>query len=163
MTEIAARSGTAIASLYRFFPSKEAVAEALLGQYAKDALDRLAALQGRAATMTLEQLAAGFVEFRLSLHSKRRVVIDLADVRGASEDKRRQLRTAMRDGVAAILREAIPSLPPQRVEAMSVVLQNVLKGVAVLNDEKPAFRRALLDEMKALIASYLAAAAASGR
>ena len=33
MTEIAARSSTAIGSLYRFFPSKEALADALLQRY----------------------------------------------------------------------------------------------------------------------------------
>ena len=47
MTEIAARSGTTFGSLYRFFPSKEALANALLAQYAERALDRLAELSER--------------------------------------------------------------------------------------------------------------------
>jgi AcrR family transcriptional regulator len=42
MAEIATRSGTATASLYRFFPSKEALADALLLQYANHSLDGLA-------------------------------------------------------------------------------------------------------------------------
>lgn len=162
MTEIATRSRTATASLYRFFPSKEAVGDALLEQYAKFALDRLAELQARAGAMTLEQLAAGFVDFRLSLQSKRRVAVDLAEARGASEDKRKQLRKAMREGVAAILHEAMPAIPAKRVEAMSAILQNVLRSVAAFDEERPAVRRALLDEMKELIRSYLTAAAASG-
>src|SRR5271156_5219725 len=45
MTEIATRSGTAIASLYRFFPSKEALADALLLQYEDHAMSRLAELR----------------------------------------------------------------------------------------------------------------------
>ena len=65
MTEIAARSGTAIASLYRFFPTKEAVAEALLQAYADHALAGLAALSARAKGLSPAELAAGFVEFRV--------------------------------------------------------------------------------------------------
>ncbi|WP_245639904.1 helix-turn-helix domain-containing protein [Paraburkholderia heleia] len=44
MTEIAARSSTAIGSLYRFFPTKEALAEALLLRYAQQAKNGLAEL-----------------------------------------------------------------------------------------------------------------------
>src|ERR1700692_2707308 len=46
MTEIAARSNTAIGSLYRFFPAKEALAEAILARYRdhmERALDEIAA------------------------------------------------------------------------------------------------------------------------
>jgi len=57
MTEIAARSGTAIGSLYRFFPTKEALADALLRQYTQHALDGLADLRARAGGMALDELA----------------------------------------------------------------------------------------------------------
>src|SRR3979411_2376611 len=56
MTEIAARSGTAIGSLYRFFPSKEALADALLLQYENHAMNRLAELREQASGMTLDQI-----------------------------------------------------------------------------------------------------------
>src|ERR1700748_935719 len=58
MTEIAARSGTAIASLYRFFPSKEALADALLQQYAQHALERLSEVRQRVAGLTPGAIAA---------------------------------------------------------------------------------------------------------
>src|SRR5580692_9497131 len=57
MTEIAVRSGTTFGSLYRFFPSKEALANALLARYAQSALDRLAELAEQAPTMTPNALA----------------------------------------------------------------------------------------------------------
>jgi AcrR family transcriptional regulator len=155
MTEIAARSGTAIASLYRFFPTKESLAEALLLQYAKHALDGLADLAMQARTMTPASLAGAFIDFSLALQSQRRFAIDLADVGGASEDKRKQFRKAMLDGIAGILREAIPSLAPARSRAMAAVLMNVFKGVGVISQEMPAAQRVLLAETKEMVRLYL--------
>src|ERR1700759_1249922 len=71
MSDVAARSGTAFGSLYRFFPSKEALADALLQQYAYRALDRTKALAARAETMSPGELASGLIEFMLELQSER--------------------------------------------------------------------------------------------
>jgi AcrR family transcriptional regulator len=110
MTEIAARSETAIASLYRFFPSKETLADALLLQYAQYVLEGLTKLRERAAVMTLAGIAHALVEFRLELQSQRRLAIGLAEAHGASDDKRKRFHQAMLDGIASILRELIPGL-----------------------------------------------------
>src|ERR1700726_5115167 len=63
MTEIAARSGTTFGSLYRFFPSKEALANALLAQYAERALNRLFELAEMAPTPTPGAAPPGPVAF----------------------------------------------------------------------------------------------------
>src|SRR5579875_3390969 len=47
MTEIAAASHTAVGSLYRFFPSKDAVADALLRQYTERLGSGLRGLRAR--------------------------------------------------------------------------------------------------------------------
>ena len=52
MTEIAARSRTAIGSLYRFFPTKMALADALLARYAETLSANLAALEARAQELS---------------------------------------------------------------------------------------------------------------
>src|ERR1700761_3826363 len=65
MSDIAARSGTAFGSLYRFFPSKEALADALLLRFAERTLDRLHDLAGRAPTMSPRDVAAALVDFML--------------------------------------------------------------------------------------------------
>src|SRR5882762_11403034 len=67
MTEIAARSGTAIGSLYRFFPNKEVLAEALLADYVgkvRESLDGIAAV---APGMGPRQLAEALVAYRIRL------------------------------------------------------------------------------------------------
>src|SRR5580658_3981596 len=75
MTEIAARSGTAIGSLYRFFPSKESLSDALLLHYVEQTTEGLAALATRATDMTPEVLAAALVELTLGLKDERSLVI----------------------------------------------------------------------------------------
>ena len=160
MTEIAARSGTAIGSLYRFFPTKEALADALLRQYTQHALDGLADLRARAGGMTPDELAGALVDFRLSLAPQRSFAIVLLDARGGSDDLREKFRNAMLSGLAAILRKAM-SLTPAKAATMAIVLLHILKAVTAADEEKPAVRRALLAEIKELVRVYLASVGSS--
>lgn len=163
MTEIAARSGTAIGSLYRFFPSKEMLADALLLRYALHVKDRLAEMAQQVPDMTLDSVADAFVDFMLMLRSQRSFAISLVDARGGSDHERTRFREVMRGGVADILRKAIPSLSPARAKAMAIVLLHMLKGVAGTLDEEPSIRAVLLAEMRELMRVYLASAATRGK
>jgi AcrR family transcriptional regulator len=158
MTEIAGRSRTAIGSLYRFFPSKESLADALLFQYAQQALDGLAELGERSTDMTLDGLAGALVDFRLALQSQRSLAIALADSRSGSDGKRAEFRAAMLDGIAGILRKAIPSVTEGKSQVMAVVLVHILKAVAMAAQEKPASRSMLLAEIRDVVRLYLASA-----
>lgn len=158
MTEIAAHSGTAIGSLYRFFPNKEALADALLLRYAQHVLGGYAELAQQAPSMTLDALAGALVDFKLALHAERSIAIALADARGGSAPQRAQLRAAMRDGMAQLLRQAISGLPKAKSEAMAVVLLHLLKAVPGARQEKPALRSMQLAEIRELARLYLAAA-----
>src|SRR5476649_2387805 len=122
MTEIAAHSGTAIGSLYRFFPNKEALADSLLLRYAQHVLGGFEELAEQAPAMTLDALAGALVDFMLALHSERSIAIALADARGGSEPQRAQLREATRDGVAQLLRQAIAGLTKAKSEGMAPLL-----------------------------------------
>ena len=159
MSEIASRSGTATASLYRFFPSKESLADTLLLQYAKHALGGLTELRGRAADMSSGEMARALIDLRLELQSQRRFALELADARGGSQAMREQFRKAILAAMGDLLRERIPSLTKARAAVMAAVLLHSLKGVANVEQQKPAARSAYLDEMKMLIGGYLASAA----
>src|SRR5471030_2552700 len=137
MTEIAAHSGTAIGSLYRFFPNKEALADALLLRYAQHVLGGFAELAEQASAMTL---------------------IALADARGGSEQQRAQMREATREGVGKVLRQAISGLPKAKSEVMAALLLHLLKAVPLALREKPAARSMQLAEIRELARLYLAAA-----
>lgn len=159
MTEIAARSGTAIASLYRFFPAKESLAEALLTQFANHALAEFSELAAKARTMNPEELAAAFVGVSLALQSERRFAVRLAEAGGAGAEQRRQLRAALLDRVATMLRAAIPALAPARSRAMAGVLMMVFRSIGSIAQEKPAARRVLSAETREMLSCYLSAAA----
>lgn len=159
MTEIASRSGTAIASLYRFFPTKESLAEALLVKFAEHALDELSALAARAQAMTPRELADAFVDFCFSLHRERRFAVSLAEAGGASDEQRDQLRVALLNRVSKLVRQVIPSLPVARSRAMAAVLMMIFRSIGGISEQTPSAQRVLLAETKEMIRLYLSAAA----
>jgi AcrR family transcriptional regulator len=160
MTEIAARSGTAIGSLYRFFPSKESLADALFHHYAHTMTQGLTALAEGAPDMTPELLATKLVDLMLALQDERSFVIALTDARGGNADLKKQYREATREATAGIVRKVLPRLPKVKLEAMAILLLHVLRVVprtAEENDD-PATRRAVLAEIRELIRLYLVSA-----
>jgi AcrR family transcriptional regulator len=159
MTEIAASSGTAIGSLYRFFPSKDAVADALLRAYADLLGTQLAALGGRARTMTPAQLGEALVDMMLGLRLQRSVAIALVDARGL-EDSRRLLRDAMLASLADLLRTVLPRLPEGRIVAMAGAVLLLLKNVAQMPDGGQE-EQAVLAEWRRAVRAYLDAADAN--
>ncbi len=156
MSEIATRSGTATASLYRFFPSKESLADALLVQYAKYYLGGLAELRGRVSKLSLQELAGSLVDLRLELQSQRAFAVDLADARAAGgEERRSQFRKAIVGALGGMLREVIPGLARAKADAAAAVILHTLKGVTAVGSMKPAAGQALLTELKELLHAYL--------
>jgi AcrR family transcriptional regulator len=117
MTEIAARSGTAIGSLYRFFPSKESLADALLHHFAQRMTEGLATLAERAPEMTPERLATELVDLMLALQDERSFVMTLTDARGGNNDLKKKYREATRQATAGIVRKVVPRLPKAKAEA----------------------------------------------
>ena len=158
MTEIAARSETAIGSLYRFFPSKEALADALLLRYAEHVTGKLEALAQRASSMAQDELADELVDFMLSLDSQRGFTAALLDARGGSDVRRTKFRQATREGLGQVLRAATPVLSKAKAKTVAAVLLHVLKGLHAIEADKPAARRLLQAEIRLLVRVYLESA-----
>lgn len=138
MTEIASRSGTAIGSLYRFFPNKEVLAEALLADYVgkvRESLDGIAAV---APGMGPRQLAEALVAYRIRLKEHRRVAFALVEAGGGMEGKRGDLGTVLRTRLADILRGALPALGEARAAEMARLVQHVLKVVSETSPDEQA-------------------------
>jgi AcrR family transcriptional regulator len=162
MTEIAKRAGAAIGSLYQFFPSKEALAEALLVRYGERIAQSIEDFAARAAGWTARGFADAVVDLRLELRKERGAILALTDVSG-KVGARAHLREAIRTRMAAALRAMNPSLSGSRARAMAIVILQVLKAVPALVEEDPDESIGLVGEMRALVERYVAGAAPGHR
>ena len=155
MTEIAARSATAIGSMYRFFPSKEALADALLLQYAHYATSHLAELEQTMAGKTPADVAKALVGFTQALQLQRRFAISLVDARSSGEARRAQFRATLRDGIARILRKAAPDLSEPEAQRRAIVVSYILKTLGNVQQEDPAIQAELTGEIEGVLRGYL--------
>jgi AcrR family transcriptional regulator len=159
MTEIAARSGTAIGSLYRFFPSKDSLSDALLLHYLEQMTEGLAALTAHTTDMSPEVVAASLVDLMLGLKDERSFVIALTEARGTNPTLKARYREAMKHGLTGVIRKVVPRLSRARSESMAVVLLHLLRAVyRTAAEEEPTTQRAVLAEMRDLIRLYLVSA-----
>lgn len=154
MTDVAARSHTAIGSLYRFFPTKAALAEALAGRYTAAVGRRFDAMVADAAGSSPARLADAFVDLMLDRGRERAVVVLLEGVIDADR-RRAALRARFRDGIVAVLGAARPDRKLSRAEPAGVVVLQMLKAVSRLNDEGAADAPTLA-ELRRALALFLA-------
>ena len=157
MTEVAARAGASIGSLYQFFPTKPLLAQALH----EELLERLTALleevraEGTAkpAAAAVEGLFSRFGEFL----EANPAFATLAERRDIDKEKKQQTRTRLRGLIAALLTGAEPPLPPARAEAAAAIVLHLIRAAVMLkeSDEAP-MRDAALAEMRRMLAAYFA-------
>src|SRR5277367_1600945 len=81
MTEIAARAGAPIGSLYQFFPTKGALADTLVQNYAALLLGDLQALEARAGELSAQALVESLFGLLRSRPRERAAAIPLAEAR----------------------------------------------------------------------------------
>ncbi|MEA1676764.1 TetR/AcrR family transcriptional regulator [Nitrospirillum sp. BR 11163] len=160
MTEIASRSNTAIGSLYRFFPSKEALAEALLRRYGERAGAGLDAIAAQARDLTAGELADALLDLMMALKSERTALKVLMDARVDGDNRRQYLRGVIRGRLAGVLSAHAPSLSADRAAIVSVMLLHLMKAIPELAQEGEA--AALIAEMRLVLGAYLAVAVTAG-
>lgn len=157
MTEVAARAGASIGSLYQFFPTKPLLAQALH----EDLLERLTALLEEVRAEGAAKPAAAAVEglfFRFGEFLEANPAFaTLAERRDIDKQKKQQTRARLRGLIAALLTGAEPPLPPARAEAAAVIVLHLIRAAVMLkeSDETP-MRDAALAEMRRMLAAYFA-------
>jgi AcrR family transcriptional regulator len=155
MTEIAQRSGTATASLYRFFPSKEALADALAERITEAARAEFDGLRSEVVGMATGDLALRLVRLAGTIHQTRRLTVDLAQSNALSDARREEFRAAFADGMARVLCAARPGLPSEVARVMGRMLLGLFRGVRLADPDWDTRNDAVRDELTALIRHYL--------
>ena len=155
MTEIAQRAGAAIGSLYQFFPSKEALAEALFNRYAERAAASFARVEELAPGRPARELADLLVDYKLALRTDRDATIALSSSVAGIVERRKPLGDALRGRIASILRAANRALSEDEAAAAAVIVSQVMKivpALAATENERPL---PLIRETRKLLALYI--------
>jgi AcrR family transcriptional regulator len=157
MTEIAARAGASIGSLYQFFPTKDVIAEALHQSNSDDLSAMLAAIAPRIARKPSAALADALFRDLSAFLVTHPAFVTLADRRDIDKKRKKKTRARLRGQITALLTQADPPVPLQRAEALAVIILHLLRAaVAIQGEDDLKNRSAVLDELRAMMRSHLA-------
>ncbi|MGO4334195.1 helix-turn-helix domain-containing protein [Labrys sp. KB_33_2] len=163
MAEIALRADARIGSLYRFFPSKDAVADALMDHYATVLAAAYDSVRDQAGHVTPEELADLLIELLVKLHPKARAVTALLDSRTDWTQIRLRFRAQALAGVRAALKANAPGLAEAEADDIAaVVLNNMKTMVGMMRRDAPTTPGAP-DQLRLMNRLYLAASLAPAR
>jgi AcrR family transcriptional regulator len=156
MTEIAARAGAPIGSLYQFFPAKGALADTLVRNYAALLATDLSELETRAGAIDVATMVECLFGLLRGHPRERAAAQPLAEARMDERTRRTTFRQMLRKHIAAILRARAPALPSEAARDMAMVVLQLMKAASMLGDEEGLPGRAAgLRELQALTVHYL--------
>jgi len=156
MTEIAARAGAPIGSLYQFFPVKAALADTLVQNYVALLAADLEALEARAHRIDTQTLVESLLGLLRAHAQERAAAQPLAEARMSEQDRRATFRQMLRKQTAAILRARAPTLSAEEAREIAIVMLQLMKASSTLSDEEGLPGRAGgLRELQALAVRYL--------
>jgi len=163
MAEIAARADANINSLYRFFPNKDAVAEALMRQYTEALQSEYDAVHAHAADAAPEELADILIDLMVKLHPQARALTALLDSRTDWTEvrERAQIRERLRAlalaGIKTALTICAPDLGDKEAEDVAAVVLNNMKTMVGMTMNDAPTTPGAPDQLRLMNRLYLAA------
>ena len=137
MTEIAARAGAPIGSLYQFFPNKDLLADALIARYAEHVEAALDRIKAEASGLDAMQLGDRLLDVLVAHATERSLALSLLDARWEQPGVRPGLlREGLRRRIAEILSVWRPAVAEEQAQVMAVVLLQAMKSLVQLHEEK---------------------------
>ena len=136
MAKIAARAGAQIGSLYRFFPNKEVLADALLQRYGELIDEAFGKIEGQLASLSVNDLADKLVDLLVELHGESKAITALLEARSEWSAKRAEFRNAALRRIAQILILRSPKLRPDTADDIAVVLLHNMKTMKAMTLEQ---------------------------
>ena len=155
MSAIAERSKSSIGSLYQFFPSKEAVVEALRARYVKE-LERLwDSLAAQAGSLTVAEVVSHLIHSQVEFAEGHAAFLALFEAPPTVNSPRR--REIIRGRIARVILKLNPDLPRSEALRTAAVMQQIMRALLTLYARADrAERGAILGEFAALLTAYLA-------
>jgi AcrR family transcriptional regulator len=163
MTEIAAQADSSIGSLYQFFRTKEAVAEALLSMQMDELWRRFDDLAARAPTLPTAELARAMVGFFAEFRAAHPSFATLVEMPRPVLPVVVGVRVKVRERVRDVLARHAPQADPALVAAMAPVVQHAMKTTVQLRgDLEEPMRAAATAELEVMLVGYLVARLEAG-
>jgi AcrR family transcriptional regulator len=153
MAEIAARSGTKIGSLYRFFPNKESLADTIVVNAHENIKVLFDKIDADANTLSVRALTDRLLDLVFRIFT-RPALMQLLDASEGWSVKREQFRSEMQQRTAKTLTIHSPSLPTKSAETAALVVLLNAKAMATHQkfvDSAPS----ILDEFRDMTWLYL--------
>jgi AcrR family transcriptional regulator len=161
--DIAARVDAKIGSLYRFFPNKDAVAEALMSQYSEVLRAEYDAIHAHAAAATPQELADILIDLLVKRHLQTRAFAALMDSRTDGTEVRQQLRTKILADIKTALTTCAPDLDDKEAEDVAAVVLNNMKTLVGMTMKDAPTTPGAPDQLRLMNRLYLAAVLRPGR
>jgi Transcriptional regulator len=156
MAEIASKAGAPIGSLYRFFPNKQILADALIARFGE--LIREAFENQWHDKINVDSSSCGvLLNMLVDLHGEKLAIRALLEVHSDWSAKRKEFRSAMRRHIAETLTLRRPKLGSTLARNMAVIILQNMKTVSVLSRElRQEERSGALAELRDMTRLYLA-------
>lgn len=158
MSEIAERAGSNIGSLYRFFPNKDSVAEALLHHYSEVLDVAYAAIHAQASQATPTELADVLIDLLVTLRPQTQSLAALLDSRKDRTEIRDRFLKQVSTGIKAALTACAPGLNRKLAEDVAVVVFNNMKTLVAMTTEGSRASVGARQQLRLMNRLYLAAA-----
>jgi AcrR family transcriptional regulator len=135
MTEVAARAGASIGSLYQFFPTKEVLAQALLEQYAQAVYAELGKLAEQSMQWDTEELAERLCAFLVTFRKRHPAFVMLVESAPTPAADGMTIRRRIRAELQALLTRRAPHRSSEEMHAAAVVVQQMMKAATAIHME----------------------------
>jgi AcrR family transcriptional regulator len=156
MAEVAARAGAPIGSLYRFFPNKEVLADALIKRYLELLDAAFARVDDPPGSSSLDAFVDALLAVFVGLRGETQAVIALLDAHSDWSEKRGELKEAIYRNVAQKLMLRNPRLAADSARDMAPVLTQNIKATAAQIAERGG-TDGVVAELREMTRLYLAA------
>ncbi len=157
MAEIASRSNTKIGSLYRFFPNKETLANALIAHYHEGVHSAFEALDSKVQSMSLSTLADNLLDLMVDIHKDAGPTIKrLLEIPDVLSIRRGEFRKSIQKHIARTLTLRNPALTLDKAQDMAVILLGNMKTMAAFSDvTDQSVRPGAVEELREMTRIYL--------
>jgi AcrR family transcriptional regulator len=158
MAEIAAQAGSHVGSLYRFFPNKESLADALVTRYRERMDAAFGEIERESGALSISELADALLDLLVVNHTETRAAASFLDARGEGSEMRKNFRHSVIAHVANALRLRRATLSHDAaLDAAVALLQNMKAMVLLTFDAAKYERPGARAQVRAMTRLYLEA------